>query len=92
MVEQLFFLWQPCLHKAKAFRLGFQVGICECVTLEDYENCSIMNEILTEDTPLSQYVNIYLLSQILPLLKTYTRKAMGAVLQATYMFKVYMLK
>lgn len=86
-----FLLWQPCLHKAKAFRLDFQVGICECVALEDYENCSIMNEIFTEDTPLSQYVNISLLSQILPLLKTYTRKAMRTVLQATYMFKVDLL-
>lgn len=92
MEEQLFFLRQPCLRKAKAFRLDFQVGTCECVTLEDYENCSIMNEIFTEDTSLSQYINIYLLSQILALLKTYTRKAMRAVLQATYVFKVYMLK
>lgn len=54
MVEQRgFFLRQPCLHKAKAFRLGF----CECVTLEDYESF-IMNEIFTEDTPLSQYVSM----------------------------------
>lgn len=55
MVEQ-FFLRQPCLHKAKAFRLVFQVGTCECVTLEDYESF-IINEIFTEDVPLNQYVN-----------------------------------
>lgn len=56
MVEH-FFLQQLCLHKAKAFRLVFKVGTYECVTLEDYESF-IINEIFTEDVPLSQYVNM----------------------------------
>lgn len=56
MVEQ-FFLRQPCLHKAKPFRLVFKVGACACVTSEDYESFKI-NEIFTEDVPLSQNVNM----------------------------------
>lgn len=56
MVEE-FFLRQPCLHKAKAFRFVFEVGTCECVALEGYKSF-IINEMFTEDVPLSQYVNM----------------------------------